>query len=155
IRCASPGSKAHGLQVADRAVDPFLQDQVGAIDIGFVPVIAISPAQHCSYIVTVEATHGATEEYLGVSNLRAKHGAIAAPASVVKLAGIIFNGEDAGIGSIAAPRLTIGSLAPAILVSAPESVLRQGGSRRRCGSRRRGIRWRWGGGWRICRGICR
>ncbi len=68
----SPGrsGEGHAGQIGRRAIDLLLNRQIGAIDIGFIPVVAIGPAQYFANIAEGKGAQGTGGIDLSVSSGR-------------------------------------------------------------------------------------
>src|SRR2546421_3250123 len=121
------------------AIGPHLDNQIRAIDVGFVEVIGIGPTQHPSQIRVTEAAHRAGKQDCGIRSGWAEYSAVDAT-SVRDLSHVVGDREDALRIGIAAPGIAIRSGSPVRLVRVLEGVLRQGRS------------WCWR--WRWCDGHC-
>src|SRR5579875_534413 len=103
------------------------------IDIRFIPVISVLPAQHRAQVVVGEAADGAGKENFGIGDCGTKNGIIC-PITIADQASVVRNRERGeGIG-VAAPGQAVRSGSPVFLVGALEGVLGQ--------QRTRGGAWR-------------
>ena len=100
----------------------FLDDQVCAIDIGLVPVVAVGPAQHVSEVAVVEGAEGARRKRLGVGCRGTEHGAVTRATGIGDKTCAARDGENAETVCVATPDLAVGGGAPQRLIGPLEGV---------------------------------
>ena len=87
-------------------MDLFLDHQIGTIDIGFVPVDGIIPAQDGPYVGDVECAERSTKEDFSIAGRWTKDRVIGAISSR-DLACVVRDGEDALVAGIFNPGVAI------------------------------------------------
>src|SRR5579883_2075447 len=146
VGCASRCSKGDGGQIGSCTANPLLDNQAGAINIAFVQVIAILPAQNGSEVRAAKAVDRATESDISVFRGGTEDGIVDAVA-VGNQARVAGNREGALTVGVGSPGLPAGRDTPEGLVGTLEGILTENTPRcgRWCRGSWRGRRWRWHG----------